>query len=305
MGAERGNARVVLAIAGALAVASLVACPFLGFENDPLNYFPANSPVVRGFSTLNARLTGMLPFQVCVDAKDDPAGMLARTPGVRKVIDTTRFLQGQGRTYWCLADNGSLPRLTAAQGDWAAWASKNATKLEWCGVAAQLAEAARLVRRVVIGSLPFMALVAGVVVGVAHRSVRLGAASIAVNLLPVLLLALPAAVFGWPLDLPSLMIGSILVGVAVDDTLHLLAARAARGSMRRALVECWVPCAGSSLVVAACLAMFAISPFRPTAQFGLLMSAGVVLALLSDMYLLPALIRDQTAQTGKVNDDRA
>ena len=139
-----------------------------------------------------------------------------------------------------------------------------------------------------------MALVAGVVVAAVHRSARLAVASIAANLLPVLLLALPAAVFGRPLDMPSLMIGSILVGVAVDDTLHLLTARAARGSMRRALVECWVPCVGSSLVVAVCLAMFAVSPFRPTAQFGLLMSAGVVLAMLSDMFLLPALVPEET-----------
>jgi predicted RND superfamily exporter protein len=60
--------------------------------------------------------------------------------------------------------------------------------------------------------------------------------------------------------------------------------------MTRSLVECWVPCVGSSVVVAACMAMFTVSPFRPTAQFGFLMSVGMLLALLSDFFLLPALV---------------
>jgi hypothetical protein len=55
--------------------------------------------------------------------------------------------------------------------------------------------------------------------------------------------------------------------------------------MTKSLVECWVPCVGSSIVVAACMAMFMLSPFRPTAQFGFLMSAGMLLALLSDFLL--------------------
>ncbi len=281
---------VVLIATGGLALASIVACPWLRFENDPLNYFPPGSQIVRHFSLLNERLTGMLPFQVCVDGKADPMPMLRNTPGLRKVIDTSRFLRGELRTYWCLADNSALPSLIAAHRQWQAWADRAGVKLEWRGVAAQLAEVQVLIRRVAIGSLPFMALVASLVVVLVHRSIRWGLYSVIANLLPVLFLVLLAVLLRWPLDLPSLMIGSILIGVAVDDTLHLLAARHSRSSMAEAIVECWVPCVGSSVVVAVCMAMFLLSPFRPTAQFGFLMSIGMLLALLSDMYVLPALV---------------
>lgn len=69
-----------------------------------------------------------------------------------------------------------------------------------------------------------------------------------------------AGITGWPLGLPSLMIGAIAVGVAVDDTLHLVTQLTRRRSMVKSLYACWSPCLGSSLVAAACMAAFAFCP---------------------------------------------
>jgi predicted RND superfamily exporter protein len=90
--------------------------------------------------------------------------------------------------------------------------------------------------------------------------------------------------------MPAMMIGAILLGVAVDDILQLLAAWRTRGSLKRGLVNCWLACVGSSLVGAICMLAFLASPFIPTAQFGLLMALGLVFALLGDMCVLPALL---------------
>jgi predicted RND superfamily exporter protein len=91
-----------------------------------------------------------------------------------------------------------------------------------------------------------------------------------------------------------MMFGLSAVGVAADDTVHLLH-RTPRSSLARrttfTLAECWRPCVGSSLIAACCLAVFALSPFRPTAQFGVLLAAAILAALLADMLVLPAALR--------------
>jgi predicted exporter len=107
----------------------------------------------------------------------------------------------------------------------------------------------------------------------------------------------------WPLGLPALMVGAIAVGMAIDDTIHVLQGLARGWSPRRTLVRCWRPCAGSTAVAAVCFALFALAPFRPTAQFGILLSAGSIAALAGDLLVLPAawawLVRSRPATNGQ------
>lgn len=281
--------RWVVAFAVTATFASLVAVRSLRVETDPLNYFPRGSRIVRDFSTLDDRLTGMLPFQVTVTGRADPRPVLMATPGVRKVIDVSAFVKSNSRVYWCLADNDALPSLADHQATWHAWAEANGADITWRGVAAQLHEVGVILRRIATAALLGMTLVAAMLAGFLARSVRLAIFSAWVNLLPVGGVVLVAALSHWALGLPALMIGAIAVGVAIDDTLHIIAGLKAGSSIAQVMVECWRPCTGSSLVAAACLALFAMSPFAPTAQFGLLTSAAVLTALVGDMLVLPAL----------------
>jgi predicted RND superfamily exporter protein len=260
------------------------------FQTDPLNYFAADSRVVRDFKQLNQRLTGMLPFQITAQGPADPQPLLQATPGVRKVINIASFVDADEPVFWCLADNDALPRLAKAQRRWQHWASAHDTTLQWRGVAAQLHETGRLLLTIAAASLPAMAAVAGLAVALVVRRRRLIVAGILVNLAPVAGLVFVAGMLRWPVDLPSLMIGAISIGVAVDDTLHLARSYVRRGSPTRAMVACWRPCAGSSLVAAACMCVFALSPFGPTAQFGVLMAAAILFALAGDLILLPVLL---------------
>ncbi len=69
------------------------------------------------------------------------------------------------------------------------------------------------------------------VMGIALRSVGLLAAAVPVNLFPVVLVF---GVLGWggiPLDIAVATIGAIVIGIAVDDTIHFLwAYRGARAT---------------------------------------------------------------------------
>ena len=271
-----------------LSIGAIPAAAFLRFETDPLRYFPSSAAIAGDFHTLDARLTGMLPFQLVVSGDCPVATILGDTPGIRKTLDISEFVDAPDRVYWCLAANDSLPALISARPAWEARAAECGSTVTWTGVAAQLAGVSRTVKRIAMFSLPLMVLLAAIVTGLLTRSWLFALLGAWVNALPIFALVVLAVVTGWPLGLPALMIGAIAVGMAIDDTIHIAAGLAHGDSLRRVLVRCWRPCAGSTFVAASCLLLFGAAPFRPTAQFGLLLSFAAVAALVADLLVLPA-----------------
>ncbi len=284
------HSRFVVGVALIISASAVFSIRYLRFETNPLNYFPPATRLVVDFTTLNERLTGMLSVQWSVSGNADPTPLISPVPGVRKIIDIIPFVTDGKRHLWCLADNDALPSLIRLDGSLRDWARKAHVDIQWRGVAAQLGEVSRILTETAAISLPTMGLVAAVVVGLLCRSVLLGLISLWVNLFPVAALILIAAVCDWALDLPSLMIVAIAVGMAIDDTLHIVSACRRTGSVSQAVAECFRPCAGSSIVTAACLSCFAISSFAPIRQFGVLLALAALAALVADLLLLPALL---------------
>ncbi len=291
LAAIKQHDKAIVLVGVALTTASFVAIPNLRFETNPLGYFPSDVRITRDFSTIDARLTGTLPFQVTVTGEADPSEMLRNTAGVKKILNVTDIVRGDDSTYWGLAQNDAMPDLVAAQQTWRDWAEMNHVQLQWRGVAAQINATGKTLRRVAVITLPAMGLIAVMSVGFLTRSIRMACLAAWVNLLPVCGLVLIAAITRISIGLPSLMIGAIAVGMAIDDTIHLVRAFQQRDGITRGLVRCWRPCVGSTLVVASCLTLFAISPFRPTRQFGILLATTAVFAIAIDMLLLPAVAR--------------
>jgi len=284
----RHSRPVILAAVLTVGLAVLLASR-LQFENNPLNYFRSSDRLVVDMKTLDARLTGMLSAQWSVNGQANPMGLIEKAPGVRKIIDVTPLVGDGRRHLWCLADNDALRALAQLNKSLRNWAAKANVDVRWEGVAAQLDAVATTLTRGAAVSLPTMALVVGAVIGVRCRSIPLALASIWVNLFPVAALITAAGVIGWKLDLPSLMVAAIAMGMAVDDTLQIVFSFESTGSLRRAMEQCLRASAGSSLVAAACLSCFAISDFAPVRQFGLLLAIAALLALLANFVLLPAI----------------
>ncbi len=299
---ERHRKAIVL-VGVCITTASIVAIPYLHFETNPLAYFPSDARITRDFSTIDARLTGTLPFQVTVAAGEsrskravqaaDPTAMLQNTTGVRKVLDVSAIVDGDDATYWGLARTDALPELVSAQETWRAWAIAHHVHLKWRGVAPQINATGKILRRVAAITLPAMALVAALSIGFLTGSLRMAMVAAWINILPVCGLLVIAAITQISIGLPSLMIGAIAIGMAIDDTVHLARAVRKRRGVTRGLMRCWRPCVGSTFVTASCLALFAFSPFGPTRQFGVLLAATAVLALATDMVLLPVLCEDK------------
>ena len=104
--------------------------------------------------------------------------------------------------------------------------------------------------------------------------------------------------FGIPLDAGTVIIGSLALGVAVDDTIHLAAGfvrlrasgEAPHDALLSTLRRVLAPLVYTTLVVALGFCVLAVSGFTLTRNLGILMAAVMVLCLAADLLLLPVLL---------------
>jgi len=132
----------------------------------------------------------------------------------------------------------------------------------------------------------------------ALRSPALAALSLVPNVLPVLFTLGGMGWCGLPLDVATVTVAGIALGLVVDDTIHLLhryhlargAGAAAPAAVAAALRGVGRPVVVTSLALGLGFLAFGAAPFRPTRDFGLLTAATAATALLMDLAVLPALI---------------
>jgi predicted RND superfamily exporter protein len=107
---------------------------------------------------------------------------------------------------------------------------------------------------------------------------------------------------GWvrcPLDLSTAMTGSVALGLAVDDTIHMALGYRHHRQRRMGVEEAMAVTLATSgralrlttVVLMAGFGLLGLSSFAPTRRFGLLTCLTLALALAADLVLLPALIR--------------
>jgi signal transduction histidine kinase len=118
------------------------------------------------------------------------------------------------------------------------------------------------------------------------------------NLLPVVATLGAMGLWGIPLDVGTIMVGAIVLGIAVDDTIHFITHyRSARnaGASPRDAIATTMRRAGRAIVTTAfalALGFFALtlSSWQSIASFGLLSGIAILAALAADLFVLPALI---------------
>jgi len=115
---------------------------------------------------------------------------------------------------------------------------------------------------------------------------------------------------GWldiPLDNSSLLIGCVVIGLAVDDTIHFVhkfqryfaQTGDARLAVRRTLETTGAALLFTSLVLAAGFSVMMLAYMDNAAQFGMLASFATVTAFLADIVLSPALMVLATRGTAR------
>jgi len=130
-------------------------------------------------------------------------------------------------------------------------------------------------------------------------NVKLGLVSMIPNLLPIIISLSVMGYLNMPLDMFTMLIGSIAIGLVVDDTIHFLhnfrryhlqyddvnkAVEATLLSAGRAIVV-------TSIVLTAGFFIYMTADMANVIRFGLITGITIILALLSDLLLAPALMK--------------
>jgi len=130
------------------------------------------------------------------------------------------------------------------------------------------------------------------------RSPLLVGTALLANFTPVALLFGLMGLAGVPLDAGTVLVGSIALGIAVDDTLHVITgfhAERRRGATRRQALESAYglvlpPLVYTTLAISLGFLVLGVSPFQFTRNLGLLTAAVMAICLVSNVTLLPALL---------------
>lgn len=158
-------------------------------------------------------------------------------------------------------------------------------------------------------SLGLTALVIAVLMVALFRSLRVTLLILVPNLLPI---AMVFGLMGWwgiPLSTGTAIIAAISLGIAVDDTLHLVlryrdeltprfdptaSVRGRRAAQEEAmattLVETGRPVLYTTVTLVAGFSVLAASSFVPVQMLGILTATTMVFCLFGDLLLLPALL---------------
>ena len=130
------------------------------------------------------------------------------------------------------------------------------------------------------------------------RSIRLGLVSIVVNSLPISLALAIMYLMGSPLDMFSMLIGSIAMGLAVDDTIHFMhrfqyeyeLSGDAQAAISNTLHSTGRALLTTTMVLSAGFMIYLLSTMNNLTDFGFYTAISIVLALLSDFWLAPAFV---------------
>lgn len=130
-------------------------------------------------------------------------------------------------------------------------------------------------------------------------SLLAGALALVPGVLPIVLNFGVMAALGVPLNPGTAMVAAIAIGLAVDDTVHLMTRFGAESRIladEQAAVLATVrgeavPVLTAAVALACGFAIFGLSSFRVVAQFGALAAATMVYATLCDLLLMPILLK--------------
>ena len=134
---------------------------------------------------------------------------------------------------------------------------------------------------------------------IVFRSWRIGVFALAPNVLPILSVFGAMGLVGISLDFFNVMIASIALGIAVDDSIHFLTwfrralkkTRSVSRSVAAATHNVGTPIVATSLVVGlGFVGVAATATLAGTVRFGYITAFAILIALMTTALLLPALL---------------
>lgn len=148
-------------------------------------------------------------------------------------------------------------------------------------------------------SLLLAILVISIIMALLFRSMAMVVVSLIPNLFPLLVTAGIMGFFGIPLKPSTILVFSIAFGISVDDTIHFLAKYRQElrhsnwniyDSVIASIHETGISMFYTSIVLFFGFSVFMASSFGGTVSLGILVSLTLIIAMLSNLILLPGLL---------------
>lgn len=171
-------------------------------------------------------------------------------------------------------------------------------KVETVGAAVRFAE---INKKIVTGELKsFLTalVVIGILMGMVFYSVKTGLIGMVPNIVPLIILSGFMGYFKFPMDMMNMAIIPMLMGIAVDDTIHFInhikLEFEKTNNYRTAILNSFYVIGKNltmtTIILALTFAMYMFSPINNMFRIGLLASMGLVSALITDFTMTPILI---------------
>jgi predicted RND superfamily exporter protein len=158
-------------------------------------------------------------------------------------------------------------------------------------------ETQRQLLRTLLQSLAVTLLVVALIFRFLLGSTRLTLLAMLPNLWPVVAVLGVMSWVGVPLDVATVMVASVVLGLAVDDTIHTLghfrelAPKLGRLEAVAGTLERTAPAyVLTGAILAVGFGVCALSDFAPTERFGTLSALAILFAVAGDLFLIPALL---------------
>lgn len=129
------------------------------------------------------------------------------------------------------------------------------------------------------------------------RSFGIALVALVPNLITTALIMGVIGLFGIPLDLMTITIASVAMGISVDDTIHYIhrylqeVQSGAADAVYRTHLSVGYALLYTTLIIVIGFSSLVLSEFVPSILFGLLTSAAMVFAFLTDVTILPVLLK--------------
>lgn len=307
-----------------LAIAAAASLPRLTREPDAFHFFADEAGLVRAYRAIEARISGLLVVDVVIRSTAGPVDAPAARAAVEAFLQDLRALPTlttvvAGYDWLSIAGGAAPAALGAAFFNDARSATRislrfrNADSPPYRQLAQEIR--ARWARHALPGLDLTLTGVIPLILDAQDRLLRVQGLTLMAGLGLACLLLLPffrtpglmalaavatfvpllvtAGAMVWlaiPVNAINLFVGSVILGLVVDDAIYLLHAYRETGDIDAALAEVGSALGITSISVGLAFASLAFSELVPIRQFGLLSAIAVACAWACDVCLLPTLI---------------
>ena len=141
-------------------------------------------------------------------------------------------------------------------------------------------------------------LIIGIILMIAFQSIRVGLIGLIPNMMPAVFVGGYMGWMGVPLDMMTATLLPMMLGMAVDDTIHFInhskleydRTNAYKSAIRRTFRVVGVAIVITSIITSAVFASFCTSACTMCINFGLMAIIGIMSALAADLFVTPILV---------------